>query len=78
MLMTSATTTKRYDLKTIREEVSNLVEVGVISLDQPLRILYDYMPAQHWYIIECELERYDFLLRDRIIDLIGKLDWSSD
>lgn len=77
-LMMSATTTKRYSIVSIKEEAYNLVEIGVISLDQPLRILCEYLPPKQWDTIECELERHDYLLRDRIIDLIGKLEWESD
>jgi Domain of unknown function (DUF4327) len=69
---------KRYSLATIREEASNLLEIGAITLDQPLRILFEYLPAKEWGMIECELERYDYLLRDRIIDLVGKISWDSD
>lgn len=76
--MISTVSTKRYSIGTIREEVFNLVETGVVSLDQPLRILCEYLPAQYWHKIERELERNDYLLRDRIIDLIGALRWEND
>lgn len=76
--MISTTSTKRYSISTIKEEAYNLVENGVITLDQPLRILFEYLPVQQWNKIECELERHDYLLRDRVIDLIGKLKWDSD
>ena len=52
--------------------------MGVISLNQPLRILCEYLPAQHWHKIEQELEVNDYLLRDRIIDLLGALRWEND
>ncbi len=76
--MISTASTKRYSIGTIKEEAYNLVENGLIGLDQPLRILFEYLPAQQWNKIESELERHDYLLRDRVIDLIGKLDWESD
>ncbi|MGL5941810.1 MAG: DUF4327 family protein [Waterburya sp.] len=76
--MISTASVKRYSIGTIKEEAYNLVEKGVITLDQPLRILFEYLPVQQWNIIECELERHDYLLRDRVIDLIGKLKWDSD
>ncbi len=76
--MISTVSTKRYSINAIREEASNLVEIGAMSLDQPLRILYEYLPAQYWNKIERELERHDYLLRDRIIDLIGNLYWDND
>ena len=76
--MKSPTLTKRYSIGSIKEEAYQLVEIGLITLDQPIRILYDYLPAKQWNEIECELERHDYLLRDRVIDLIGKLEWESD
>lgn len=76
--MISTASTKRYDLGAIREEAYNLVENKIISIDQPLRILCEYMPIQYWNIIERELERHDYLLRDRVIDLIGAFDWDND
>ena len=77
--MISTASTKRYSINAIREEAFNLVEMGVVSLDQPLRILCEYLPAQYWNKIEKELERHDYLLRDHVIDLIGaSLRWDSD
>ena len=76
--MISTASTKRYSINAIREEAYNLVDRGVVSLNQPLRILYEYLPAQYWNKIERELERHDYLLRDRIIDLVGALNWDSD
>ncbi|MEO1006414.1 MAG: DUF4327 family protein [Cyanobacteria bacterium J06638_38] len=76
--MISTTSTKRYSIAAIREEANNLVQVGVVALNQPLRILFEYLPAKQWNSIECELERYDYLLRDRIIDLVGEPNWDND
>ncbi|BAZ46307.1 hypothetical protein NIES4102_33370 [Chondrocystis sp. NIES-4102] len=76
--MISTASSKRYSLKSIQEEAHSLVEIGLITVDQPLRILFEYMPAKQWHRIEWELEKNDFLLRDRIIDLIGKLEWEDD
>ncbi len=76
--MLSTASTQRYSIGSIREEAINLLQIGVIALDQPLRILFEYLPARQWNLIECELERNDFLLRDHIIDLVGAIDWESD
>ena len=76
--MLSTTSISRYSLATIREEAINLLQTGVITSNQPLRILFEYLPAQQWNSIELELERHDFLLRDRIIDLVGVINWDSD
>jgi len=33
---------------------------------------------REWACVECELEKCDFLLRDRIADLIGSEKWEND
>ena len=76
--MISATSTERYSIATIREEACNLLATGAIAQDQPLRILFEYLPARQWDIIESELELHDYLMRDRINDLVGRIDWDSD
>jgi hypothetical protein len=76
--MISTTSSKRYPIAAIREEALSLVQNGAIALDQPIRILFEYLPVPQWIVIEYELERYDYLLRDRIVDLVGKIDWESD
>ncbi len=74
----SATPVQRYSINTIREEAINLVQNGVIALNQPLRILFENRPARQWNLIECKLESYDYLLREHVIDLVGAISWESD
>ena len=62
----------------IKEEARQLISRGIITRNQPLYVLCEYLPAREWLGIEKELERNDYLLRDRIIDLIGKERWDSD
>ena len=76
--MISTASSKRYPIAAIREEATNLVQNGVIALDRPIRILFEYFPAPQWNTIEYELEKHDYLMRDRIIDLVGKIDWAND
>ena len=76
--MVSTISLKRYSISTIKEEALSLVQMKVVGINQPLRILFDYLPARQWNMIECELERHDYLLRDRIIDLIGEVGWDND
>lgn len=68
----------RYSLDVIRSEARQLVQKGVISRQQPIYSLCQYIPAREWVGIECELEKCDFLLRDRIGDLIGREEWDND
>jgi hypothetical protein len=62
----------------IKDEVRQLLERGIISRNQPLYVLCEYLPAREWLGIECELERCDYLLRDRVGDLLSTEEWDSD
>jgi hypothetical protein len=62
----------------IKDEARSLVSKGVVGRQQPIYVLCRFFPACEWNCIECELERNDFLLRDRIIDLLGREDWQED
>ena len=62
----------------IKEEARQLLSRGVISRSQPLYVLCEYLPAREWLGVESELERSGYLLRDRIIDLIGAEKWEND
>lgn len=68
----------RYSLDVIQNEARQLVQKGVISRQQPIYSLCQYIPAREWVGIESELEKCDFLLRDRIGDLIGREEWDND
>jgi len=67
-----------YSLDAIQDEARQLVQKGVVSRQQPIYNLCQYIPAREWVWIESELEKCDFLLRDRIGDLIGREDWEND
>lgn len=68
----------QYSIDLIQEEARQLVEKGVVNRQQPIYVLCQYIPAREWVCVECELERCDFLLRDRICDLIGHEEWTND
>jgi len=72
------TSTVQVDLDTIRQEVVHLVEKGILHPQQPIYLLASYFPAREWPAIEWELEKNDYLLRDRLIDLLGCRAWGSD
>jgi uncharacterized protein YqgQ len=67
-----------YSLAIIQDEVRQLVEKGMITRQQHIYILCEYIPAREWVCIESELEKADYLLRDRIGDLIGHEQWDND
>ena len=68
----------QYSLDLIQDEARELVRKGLVSRQQPIYILCQYIPAREWACIESELERCNFLLRDRIGDLVGREDWDND
>ncbi|GBF82430.1 DUF4327 family protein [Aphanothece sacrum] len=68
----------RYSVEVLQEEARQLVKRGIISRQQPIYKLCEYIPAREWVCIESELERCDYLLRDRIGELIGSESWNSD
>ena len=68
----------QYSLSVIQDEARELVKKGMVSRHQPIYILCQFIPAREWAFIECELERCNFLLRDRIGDLVGREQWDND
>jgi hypothetical protein len=68
----------RYSIDVIQDEARQLVEKGIVSRQQPIYVLCQYIPAREWVCIEGELERCNFLLRDRIGDLMGSEEWDND
>ncbi len=75
---TASRSTYHLSIDTLRNEARELVERGIVSRSQPLYVLCEYLPAREWLGVECELERCDYLLRDRIGDLISCERWDSD
>jgi hypothetical protein len=67
-----------YSLDVIQDEARQLVLKGLVSRNQPIYTLCQFIPPREWVCVECELERCDFLLRDRIGDLVGKEEWDND
>jgi hypothetical protein len=72
------TNSLQYSIEVIQDEARQLVDKGVISRQQPIYVLCQYIPAREWVCVECELERCNFLLRDRVGDLMGHEEWEND
>lgn len=70
--------TAQYSLGMIQDEVRHLIDSGLVSRQQPIYTLCKHIPAREWMRFETELERYDFLLRDRISDLMCQECWDND
>lgn len=74
----SPATSINYSIQMIKDEARQLVEKGIVSRQQPIYVLCQYIPAREWVCIECELEQCDYLLRDPIGELIAYEDWDND
>lgn len=68
----------QYSIDVIQDEARQLVRKGVVSRQQPIHALCRHIPAREWAWVECELEKNNFLLRDRIGDLMGREEWDND
>jgi hypothetical protein len=71
-------TTTDYSIDEIKKEARHLVEIGKIDIHQPIYVLDQFIPPREWISVECELERNDYLLRDRIGDLLAGDRWLED
>jgi hypothetical protein len=78
MDVTTSTPRIHYSIDRLKEEILSLVERGIIRRHQQLYVLCEYLPAREWVSIEVELERFGYLLRDRVVDLVGEPKWSDD
>jgi hypothetical protein len=67
-----------YTIDLIRDEARQLVQKGTVDRHQPIYTLCRHIPAREWIYVESELELSGFLLRDRIVDLMGREDWDND
>ena len=76
--MIQSTIKIQYSLDVIQDEARHLVHEGVLSRQQPIYTLCQFIPPREWACVECELEKCDLLLRDRIADLIGSEKWEND
>ena len=76
--MIQSTIKIQYSLDVIQDEARHLVHEGVLSRQQPIYTLCQFIPPREWACVECELEKCDFLLRDRIADLLGSEKWEND
>lgn len=71
-------TAVKYDIEVIKDEARQLVSKGLVKRQQPIYTLCKYIPDRDWPFFELELEKNEFLLRDRIIDLLSHERWEED
>ncbi|MBD2013060.1 DUF4327 family protein [Microcoleus sp. FACHB-53] len=68
-------TSVQYSIEAIKDEARQLISKGLVAREQPIYTLCQYIPARKWVCVECELEKNNLLLRDPIIDLLGREGW---
>ncbi|WP_414752879.1 DUF4327 family protein [Anabaena sp. CCY 9910] len=71
-------TAVKYDIEVIKDEARLLIAKGLVNRQQPIYTLCKYIPDRDWPFFELELEKNEFLLRDRIIDLLSQEEWEED
>ena len=69
---------KIYSINTLKDQARKLVRQGLLSRQQPIYAMCDFIPAGQWRSIELELELNEYLLRDHIIDLIQPEKWENN
>ena len=67
-----------YSIGEIKDEARQLIGAGKIDRHQPIYVLCQFIPSREWIHVQCELENNDYLLRDRICDLLAKDQWTED
>ena len=77
-MYTSVSPQHLYSLDVLRSEVKELVTVGKVSRQQPIRKLGEYIPEREWQRFVVALRRNDFLKRDPIGELLSHESWRSD
>ncbi|MCF4969660.1 DUF4327 family protein [Nostoc sp. CMAA1605] len=68
----------KYDIEVIKDEARHLISKGLVNRQQPIYTLSKYITERDWPFFELELEKKEFLLRDRIIDLLSHEKWEED
>lgn len=69
---------RQYGLCDVKDEVVALVSQGLIGRQHRIYSLCSFFNYRDWLSIEQILEAHDFLLRDPVIELIGKEVWAND
>jgi hypothetical protein len=71
-------TVRQYDLCDVRDEVKALVAKGLIARHHCIYSVCRFFNHRDWLNIEKILEAHDYLLRDSVLDLLGKEIWAND
>ncbi len=68
----------QYSITDLQDEVRELVMRGLVKPQQHIHELKQHVIDQEWHKLERLFSDHDYLLRDRIVDLIGKESWAND
>lgn len=71
-------TLRQYSIQDIQDEVRELATRGLLGRQNHIYELGRYFNNREWENMERILEANEYLLRDSIIDLIGRESWESD
>ena len=71
-------TVRELTITDVQDEVRALVTRGSLGRQQLIFELSRFFNDYRWQMVERLLETNDYLLRDRVIDLVGKEYWSGD
>lgn len=66
------------NIDSIKDKARKLVKQGLLSRQQPIYAMCNFIPAYQWRLVELELELNEYLLRDHIIDLIQPEQWEHN
>jgi hypothetical protein len=67
-----------YTIGAIRDEARQLITNGHLRRQQPIHALCKFFSDREWMGIEHELEINQYLLRDRLCELLSHEDWTND
>jgi hypothetical protein len=71
-------TVRQRSIRDVQDDVRALVERGSIGRHHRIYELCRHFNDRDWLKIEQLLGAHDYLLRDSVIDLIGKESWVND
>jgi hypothetical protein len=69
---------ERYCISDFQDEIRALVARGSVDRQQRIYELKRFFDDRQWPEVEHLLNEYDYLLRGRIIDLVGAESWTND
>ena len=69
---------KQYSITLIQDEVRALLDRGTLTHQNRLLSLSEYYSDREWQHIERVLTCNDYILRDRICDLVSQETWDND